>query len=261
MDVGLIITLIGIGIIAGLLSGTLGIGGAVVSYPMLLFFPPLLGVGNFSPHLVAGIVALQVVFSTLSGIIAQRKHKVVHPKLATVMGITMLIASFAGGYGARYMSGGGVNIVYAVLATFAAILMFVPRRGNVENLPMEDIQFNKPIAFIAALLVGGAGGIAGLGGAFLLVPIMLQVLKIPTRVAIGSSLMITFLAALGSTSGKLLAGHLPLLASLFVVLGSISAAPIGVRLSRMMNVTMLRGVLSLLIVAATIKVWLQVLHL
>lgn len=258
MSVGLSITLLCIGVIAGLLSGMLGIGGAVVSYPMLLFFPVLLGVGELSPHEVSAIVALQVLFSTLSGVVAQRKHKVVHRDLVLVMGLTILVSSFFGGYGAKYLSGNSVNIVYAALATIAAVLMMFPRRG-VETLNPEDILINKLLAFFAALIVGFAGGIAGLGGAFLLVPFMLQVLKVPTRVAIGSSLVITFMSALGSTTGKLFAGHVPLLASLCVIIGSVACAPLGVRTGRLMNVNVLRGVLSGLIVIATVKVWFQLL--
>ncbi|MDI3257663.1 MAG: sulfite exporter TauE/SafE family protein [Kyrpidia sp.] len=254
MTVGLALTLTVIGAVGALLSGMLGVGGAIVNYPMLLYIPPILGVGVYSPHEVAGIVALQVLFSTVAGVIAQRGQGVIHRELVLIMGISVLVGSFVGGYGAKFLSGNVVNVIYAILATIAAVLMSLPKRGE-EEIPLGEIRFNKWIAVASALTVGAAAGIVGAGGAFLLVPVMLQILKIPTRVTIASSLAITFLSSLGSSAGKLLAGHLPLAAAAVVIVAGIIAAPIGVRVGRMMNVKVLRAALGVVIIATTVKIW------
>lgn len=255
MSISLALTLIAIGIVGALLSGMLGIGGAIVNYPMLLYLPAAFGVATYSPHEVAGIVAMQVLFATLSGVIALRKHKMIHPRLVLYMGITILIGSFVGGYGARFLSGDTVNVVYAVLATIAAIMMLIPKRGESSDKPIEEITFNRVIAVIAALIVGIAAGIVGAGGAFILVPVMLQVLKIPIRITIGSSLAITFISSIGASVGKVMAGHIPFAAAAVVVASSIVFAPIGVRLGRKVNAKALRIILAVLVVATTVKIW------
>ena len=101
MTIGLIVTLCLIGAVGALLSGMLGIGGAIVNYPLLLYLPVWFGVGKYTPHQVAGIVALQVLFATLSGVIALRKSKSIHYGLVLYMGISILIGSFLGAYGAK----------------------------------------------------------------------------------------------------------------------------------------------------------------
>src|SRR5699024_7928475 len=79
---------------------------------------------------------------------------------------------------------------------------FVPKKGR-EVEPGEQVGFNKWLAAILALVVGVSAGIVGAGGAFLLVPIMLVVLKIPTRMTIATSLSVAFISSIGSTIGKI----------------------------------------------------------
>lgn len=57
---------------------------------------------------------------------------------------------------------------------------------------MSEVTYHEWIAMGAAFIVGGIAGIVGAGGAFILIPIMLTVLKIPTRITIASSLAIVF---------------------------------------------------------------------
>ena len=102
------------------------------------------------------------------------------------MGISVLIGSVVGSFGSQSMSENGVNIVYGVLALIAAVMMFIPKKG-IDDIPLDQVTFNKWLAAILALIVGLGAGIVGAGGGFLLVPIMLIVLRIPTRVTIASS--------------------------------------------------------------------------
>ncbi len=82
-------------------------------------------------------------------------------------------------------------------------MMFVPKK-NLDDRPLNEVNFNRWLAASLAFIVGVGAGIVGAAGAFLLVPIMLVVLKIPTRMTIASSLAITFISSIGSTVGKLM---------------------------------------------------------
>ena len=90
-----------------------------------------------------------------------------------------------------------VNVVYAALATIAAIMMFVPKRNN-----GDEVKYNKWLASLLAFIVGGASGIIGAGGSFLLVPIMLVILKLLIRTTIATSIAITFISSVGITTEK-----------------------------------------------------------
>lgn len=78
-------------------------------------------------------------------------------------------------------------------------MMFIPKKG-IDDIPLDQVTFNKWIAAILALIVGLGSGVVGAAGGFLLVPIMLVVLKIPTRVTIASSLAITFISSIEQLS-------------------------------------------------------------
>ena len=136
----------------------------------------------------------------------------------------------------------------------AAIMMFIPKKG-LDDQPVDEITFNRFVASSAAFIVGLAAGIVGAGGAFILVPIMLVILKIPTRVTIATSLAITLLSSVGSASGKLLTGQVPYGPALVMIAASIIAAPIGVKVSRKVNTKVLQSILAALIIASAVKIW------
>jgi uncharacterized membrane protein YfcA len=254
----LILTLLLLAFAGSFLSGMLGIGGSIINYPMLLYIPALVGVAHFTEHEVAGMIAVQVFFSTLAGVVTVRSEKMINYKLVTFMGVAVMMGSFIGGYGGKFLSGHTINVVYAILATIAAIMMFIPKQGA-DYVPPEELQFNVKLAVLSAFIVGTSAGIVGAGGAFILVPIMLVLLKIPTRITIASSLAITFISSMGSVTGKLMAGHIPFWESVVIVAASVLAAPLGVKISKRMNTRVLKAILSVLILGTTIKIWSEIL--
>ncbi|PIC98952.1 MULTISPECIES: sulfite exporter TauE/SafE family protein [unclassified Sporosarcina] len=254
MTIPFIITIFLIGLVGSFLSGMMGIGGAIVKYPMLLFIPALLGFTAFTPHEVSGITAVEVFFASLSGVLAYRKSNLILKPLVLYMGISVLVGSVIGGAGSSMLSEATVNVVYGILAVMAAIMMFIPKKG-LDDQPIDEITFNRFVASSAAFIVGLAAGIVGAGGAFIMVPIMLVILKIPTRVTIATSLAITLLSSVGSASGKLLTGQVPYGPALVMIVASIIAAPIGVKVSRKVNTKVLQSILATLIMASAVKIW------
>ncbi|WP_153125247.1 sulfite exporter TauE/SafE family protein [Peribacillus tepidiphilus] len=258
MDFAFIITIFLIGFIGSFISGMVGIGGSIIKYPMLLYIPPLFGLAAFSAHEVSGISAVQVFFATIGGVWAYRKGGYLNKTLIMYMGISILVGSFAGSYGSRFMSEGGINLVYGILALIAAVMMFIPKK-NLDDIPLDQVKFNKWIAAISSLIVGIGAGIVGAAGAFLLVPIMLVVLKIPTRMTIATSLAITFISSIGSTVGKITTGQVDFWPALIMVVASLIASPLGANAGKKMNTKILQMVLALLISATAIKIWMDIL--
>jgi uncharacterized protein len=258
MEISFILTIFLIGFVGSFLSGMLGIGGAIINFPMLLYIPPLLGVGQFTAHEVSSITAIQVLFSTLAGVWVYRKGGYLNKKLIVYMGISILLGSFIGGYGSTQMPESGVNIVYGILALISVIMIFVPKKG-LDEFPLNQVTFNAWLAATLAFLVGIGAGIVGAGGSFLLVPIMLTVLKIPTRMTIASSLAITLISSVGSVTGKLSTGQLALLPSIIIVVASLAASPIGAIAGKRVNTKVLQMVMGLLILAVAVKTWMEIL--
>jgi uncharacterized membrane protein YfcA len=265
MDVLLYIVMALLGFVGSFFSGLLGIGGAIINYPLLLFVPPSLGSAEFTAQEVSSISMFQVFFASLAGVLAFRKKKgsstavMVHKGLVVYMGSSILIGSLIGAFGSRLLNGEVINIIYGTLALIAIVLMLVSGKGDQQEDAAGEITFSKGIAITSALIVGIVSGVVGAGGAFILIPIMLTLLKIPARITIASSLAIVFISAIGGIIGKIMAGQIPYMPTLFTVLGSLLGAPIGARVSSKINVKVLQYGLVVLIAITAVKVWMSIL--
>ena len=111
-------------------------------------------------------------------------------------------------------------------------------------------------AGVAGALAGGVGlvsGVLGAGGAFLLVPLMHSVMRLPFRLIIGTSLAIVLVSAATGTLGKALTGQIQWMLAAWLVLGSMIGAPIGAWVSHRTPVKTLRWVLAGLIAVIGIR--------
>ncbi|EEM06774.1 hypothetical protein bmyco0003_6830 [Bacillus pseudomycoides] len=246
-----------IGFVGSFISGMVGIGGAIINYPMILYIPVLLGFTGYTAHEVSGITAIQVFFATFAGVWVYRKSGYINETLVLYMGTSILVGSFVGSLGSRVLDAGQVNIVYAILATIAAIMMFIPKKNRSE-LPLEALTYNKGLASVLAFIVGTSSGIVGAGGAFLLVPIMLVILKIPTHMTIATSLAITFISSIGITIGKVTTGQVVVLPSIMIAIASLIASPLGASVGKRLNQKILQWILAILIVSTSIKIWMDI---
>lgn len=258
MDLTFIIVVFAIGFIGSFLSGMLGVGGSIIIYPMLLYIPPLFGLVAFTAHEVSGISAVQVLFASIAGVWAYRKGGYLNKQLILYMGGAILIGSLVGSYGSSFLSEQTVNIVYGILAAIAALMMFVQKK-RIDDKPLSEVTFNKLLAVILALIVGIASGIVGAAGGFLLVPIMLTVLHIPTRMTIATSLAVTFISSIGGSIGKLVTGQVDYWPALIMIVASLLAAPLGAKTGKKMNTRILQVILALMIAGTAVKIWLDIL--
>ncbi len=254
MSFGFVIVLFVIGIAGSFLSGMAGIGGAIVKFPMLLYIPPLFGLTALSAHEVSGISAVEIFFASIAGVFGYRKTGLLHKKLILYMGGAVLSGSFIGGLVSGWLSERSVSFVYGVLAVAAAVLLFIPRKKT-EDHPVDEVTFNRLLAAGLAFVVGIASGIVGAGGAFILVPIMLTVLAIPTRITVASSLAITFISSIGSAAGKIATDQVLWGPAAVLIAAALLAAPLGAKVGRHVNPAVLKWILAVLILATVVNIW------
>ncbi len=253
-----------LGFLGGFLAGLVGLGGGIILAPLLLFGPSALGLDPLDMKAVARLTIIQSLFSTAAAGFAHRRARLVHGQLVRWMAPTIFVASLCGAFlsEAQVVSSEFLLGMFASLALLAAILMF--RHTEVESddeiLSDDRVPFSRPRALAAAAGVGFLGGMVGQSGAFLTIPLLLQVLRLPMRLAIGSSLAITFCAALAGSFGKLAGGGLVVWAQVgALVVGSLLGSQLGAALSRRMPTVYLRYSLAIFIVAAATRMWYQVL--
>lgn len=251
--------LVVLGMVGAFVSGLLGVGGAIVMIPLLLYVPPLLGIGGFDVKEVAAITMVQVFIAALSGVIAHGRRRAVNARLAATGGLAMAATSLAGAIASLWIHEMWLLMVFALMITLACVLMFVPAPQPDVAAPAEDREYSRTLTATVAGGVGFAAGLVGAGGAFLLVPLLLVVVGVPIRVTIGSSLAITALAATAGFVGKLVTGQVPLLPTLAVVAAAAPGAQLGAVVSRRVPPLGLRVALCVFIATTAVRVWVDLL--
>ncbi|RXK18496.1 sulfite exporter TauE/SafE family protein [Macrococcus sp. DPC7161] len=241
------ILLFSIGALGAFLSGLVGIGGAIILFPMILFIPPIFNI-EITPSVASGLTAAQVFFSTLSGSYSKRKSNDISKTIIVPMSIGILMGSIIGAISASFFNEMFINVVYTFLAIVAVFLMFI----RVKPKEAHETYAFYPLLFIA-LIIGFLSGIVGAGGAFLIVPILLTIFKVPMRKVITNSIFIAFISSIGTFLTKAYFGLVDLDLAIPLVIASLIFAPIGTTISKKTNQDVLKVILSVLILLSALK--------
>jgi uncharacterized protein len=273
--------LLGLGGIVGVLSGIFGVGGGFLITPLLFFV-------GIPPAVAVSTSANQIVASSVSAVLAHLKRKTVDLK----MGVVLLIGGNAGAlFGVQVfalMRELGqvdllVNLSYVLFLGVIGALMFVeslrallrsgkgvrPKRKKhywVHNLPFK-VKFRTSGLYISAippLLVGMAVGvlsaIMGVGGGFIMVPAMIYILGMPTKVVVGTSLFqIIFVAAFTTLMHAITNQTVDIVLALFLLIGGVIGAQIGSRLGVYLKAEQLRILLAIIVLGVCFKIALDLL--
>lgn len=244
----------GLGLITGFLSGLLGIGGGIIMAPLLLLLP-LIGLAPLSMHTVAGLTIVQGLVACISGAVSHHRFHFVSFRLSLLMGSTIFVAALGGGVGANFVADDILLFIFAGLALIASLMLLLPAAAEEENPDLELLSFSRARAIVVALFVGVLGGLVGQGGSFILVPLMIYFIQIPTRIAIGSNLVIVLLSCAAGFIGKAATGQIEWMLAIPIILTVIPAARLGSYVSNRIPVLTLRRILALLIAIAAGKMW------
>ena len=251
-------TLFFLSAIGGFFSGLLGVGGAVVLIPLLLSAPPLLGVGTLAMGQVAGITMVQVLAASMSGFLGHRRSGHAHTHTILTIGLPMGLFALVGATLSKSLSDRAMLILFGCLVALAFV-MLLKRAPGESGDDAAEFRFNAPLSVLVGSSVGLASGIVGAGGGFIIIPLMVRILRIPMRTAVGSSLGIVFIGALMGSVGKILTLQVEWLYLAPVILGSIPAAVFGARVSKKLPPAYVRYALLGVVVLVFIKTWTDIL--
>ena len=145
--------------------------------------------------------------------------------------------------------------IFGVLALLAAAAMLIPRSYLQDDSTEDTVHFKKSEAILIGVFIGFFLGLVGQGGAFIIIPVLLYLLKIPLRVALGSTLAIGLFSSTAGLVGKAATGQVPFLMTVALLAGAVPAASLGSILSKKTKVQLLRWLLAVLISVTAIKIW------
>jgi uncharacterized membrane protein YfcA len=248
--------LLGLGLIGGTLSGLLGIGGGLVIVPLLLYAPLWLGFDPIDIRTATAVAVVQVTAATLSGTLAHRRRGAVFMGLAFPMSVASAAGALAGGILSASVPADLLLLATAILATVAALLMFLPAR--VESLdPSDRPPFNVPVVCVSGFVIGLVIGMNG-AGAFLMMPTLIYLVGLPTRVALGTVLAVGFPTSLAASIGKIATDQVPIGIATIVVLGAIVGAQLGSWLSARTPPRVLRWLYGALVSIIAAGLWFDI---
>ncbi len=243
------------GALVGFCSGLLGIGGGILMFPLLLYAPPLIGPDVISVKHITGLTMIQGFFASLIAMFVYKKHNLVNKQLVMTLGLSLFGSSLAGSFVSKIVPDKPLLFIFGALALTASVLMLLPRNYDQDDLTEESVSFNKPLAVFIGVTVGFLVGLVGQGGAFITIPLMLYVLKVPLRVTLGSTLAIGLFSASAGMIGKVATGQVPFQMAVFLLAGAIPLARLGGIVSKKTKTQYLKWLLALIILGTAIKIW------
>jgi hypothetical protein len=240
------------GLVASFLSGLLGIGGGLVLTPLLLYLPPLVGGAPIPVKIVTGLTIVQAISGSVLGALRHRSYGNVSARLVWLMGPPSAIASLAGALLSRDMSDSVILIVFALLAFAGGVMLLLPvtpREGDGANILVD-----RRLAVAIAAVLGFLGGMVGIGGIAFIIAALVYLLRVPPRIAIGSSLGIGLFAAVAALIGKAATAQIdpPLAAIVFV--SALVASPVGAAVSVRAQPRLLLAILSIVVMVAAVRI-------
>jgi len=240
------------GLVASFLSGLLGIGGGLVLTPLLLYLPPVVGGAAIPVKIVTGLTIVQAISGSVLGVLRHRSYGNVSSRLVRLMGPPSAIASLVGAFISRDTPDNVILIVFAILAFAGGVMLLLPVRPRDELA--DEIHADPRLAIPIALVLGFFGGMVGIGGIAFIIAALVYLLRVPPRIAIGSSLGIGLFAAVAALIGKAATAQIdpPLAAVVFV--SALVASPMGAAVSVRTQPRALLALLAAIVMLAAIRI-------
>lgn len=275
--------LLGLGGMVGILSGMFGVGGGFLMTPLLFFI-------GIPPAVAVATEANQIVASSFSGVLAHFRRKTVDLKMGTVLLIGGLTGAAVGVVIFNYLKSLGqvdllVTLCYVVFLGVVGGLMFIEslnalrkskkgvsappkrrQRGWVHAMPFK-MRFRTSGLYISVippalvgLFVGILSAIMGVGGGFIMVPAMIYLLGMPTKVVVGTSLFqIIFVTAFTTMLHATTNFTVDVVLAVLLLVGGVIGAQIGTVIGARMPAEQLRVLLAALVLAVCGKLALDLL--
>lgn len=259
MSAGLFSLVMSLAGVAGFGAGFIGLGGGVLLFPLLLYLPPYFGLVPIDAKTAAALIVSQVFFAGVIGGAAHWRKGRVHTKLTLVGAVSSAGGAFAGGIASIWVSEGFLLILFGIITLVAGLVMFLPGPSAEEEAATLDNVIIRAVPLGAiSVSVGIVVGLLGAGN-FLFVPLLVYVLKIPTRITIGSSLIIHVLNGFAGFAGKLITGQIPFLMTIAVVIGASVGALLGEKSHSRASPQVLRYAYCIVIGLVALRVWITIL--
>ena len=265
---------LGMGLAVGFISGMFGIGGGFLMTPLLIFV-------GVSPAVAVASVTSHIAASSFSGALSYWRRGTIDMALAMMLLSAGIVGTATGVWlftalravdqldlviGLSYVTllttVGGAMIYESLRAVMRAQHggpATIRRPGShmwIHKLPFK-LRFKRSKIYVSAIpvwvigfFIGFIGAVMGIGGGFILVPMLIYLLRVPTATVIGTSMVLTLVTMASATVMHAVTNHLvDAVLALILMVGGVIGAQFGVRTGQKMQGERLRLLLGLLVFA------------
>ena len=273
-----IITIISLSTIVGILSGLFGVGGGFLMTPFLIFLgvPPAYAVANEANNILA---------TSISGSTTHWLKNTLDYKMGMMIVVGGAMGTILGILTFTYFKGIGkidivISLAYMYILAIIGTAMLVEGVAEIDRarkkiflkkklhphywihgLPLR-MKFKKSKLYESAftpitigLIVGFIAAIMGIGGAFILVPAMIYIIGMPTKLIPGTSLFVTiFISAIVTILHAFNYGSIDLILVSMLIIGSIVGVQCGQKIGEFIDSTELKTLLAILLLLVGIAI-------
>jgi len=255
-----------------------GVGGGFLMTPFLIFLgvPPAYAVANEANNILA---------TSVSGSTTHYLKNTLDYKMGFMIVIGGAVGTAIGIYTFTYFKGIGkidtvISLAYMYILAIIGTLMLVESLGEIDKakrnlivkkklhvhywihglpfrmrFPKSKLYESAFTPILIGLLVGFIAAIMGIGGAFILVPAMIYIIKMPTKLVPGTSLFVTiFVSVIVTFLHSFNYGSIDLLLVFMLVVGSIVGVQIGQKIGEKIDSSGLRALLAVLLLIVGIAI-------
>lgn len=273
-----VLLVLAMGLAVGFISGMFGVGGGFLMTPLLIFvgIAPAVAVASVTTHIAA---------SSFSGALSYWRRRALDPALAAMLLVGGLIGTMLGVWLFTMLRKVGqldlaIGLSYVTLLSVVGVLMIseglramvsnwrgaptVSRRPGshtwFHGLPLK-FRFKQSKIYASVMpvwgigfVIGFLGALMGIGGGFLLVPALIYLMRVPTNVVIGTSMVLTLATMAFATLMHAVTNHLvDAVLALILMIGGVTGAQFGARAGQRMRAEQLRLLLGLLVLAVGLR--------
>ncbi len=245
-----------LGIAIGAISGLFGVGGGFLLTPILL----LLG---YSPPTAITISLLYSMSTSISGAVKYLKQKRILWRQTLLLAISGMISTQLAKPLVVLMENNGIDelvipILYILLLGYFSISMLT------KDQSIEEVNPTISTSPLRTILIGLTGGfvssILGVGGGFVMVPLLIRVLRIPPRLAVGTSLATIFLIVSTGFLNYINTVSIPVPLAIVLVIGALIGSQFGAGMTDFFSERNLKRLLGILYIFTLASIVLELFH-
>ncbi|MBN8210012.1 sulfite exporter TauE/SafE family protein [Bacillus sp. NTK071] len=245
-----------LGIAIGAISGFFGVGGGFLLTPILL----LLG---YSPATAITISLLYSMSTSISGALTYIKKKRVLWTQTLILSISGMISTQLAQPLVIAMERSGIDntiipLFYVILLSYFSLSMLS------KDTSVGEMNTTSSYSPVLTVLIGLAGGfissVLGVGGGFVMVPLLIRVLRMPPRLAIGTSLATIFVIVTTGFLTYIGNVEIPLSIALTLVIGAVIGSRFGANLTDLFSESLIKKMLGTLYLFTLTSIILKLLH-